>query len=199
MPESSVRCMFNFLRNYQFSKVIVPFYIPSSHHENWHSLAKTQCGSLFNCSHSDLRVVILHCNLNLHFLNNWCSRRTSFPALVCHSNLFLHDVPFQIFALKKKMGSLFSYYQVLVVLSIYWIQSSIFSNLWLVFISLMVSSKEKISTLMRLICPFFSCTGHDFDVVVKTSALPNPKSLRFPYMSFKQLFSFTLDVLSILG
>lgn len=82
-------------------KVIVPFYIPSSHHENWHSLAKAQCGSLFNCSHFDLRVVILHCNLNLHFLNNWCSRRTSFPALVCHSNLFLHDVPFQIFALKK--------------------------------------------------------------------------------------------------
>ena len=45
----------------------------------------------------------------------------------------------------------------------------------------------------------FSCTGHDFDVVVKNSALPNPKSLKFPYMSFKQLFGFTLDVLSILG
>jgi len=156
MPESSGRCMFNFLRNYQFSKAIVLFYIPSSHHESWHTPAKTWCSGLFNCSHSDLCVVILHCNLNLHFLNDWCSRRISSPVLVCHSNIFLHDVPFQmICSLKKKMGSLFSYYQVLVVLSLHWIQSSIFSNLWLVFISLMVSSKEKISILMSPICPFF--------------------------------------------
>ena len=70
MPESSGRCMFNFLRNYQFSKVIVPFYIPSSHHESRHTLAKTQRGGLFNCSHSDLHMEILRGNLNLHFLND---------------------------------------------------------------------------------------------------------------------------------
>lgn len=59
----------------QFSKVVIPIYIPSTMYESngcLTSLSKVSIVGLFNFSHSGGCVTVFHCSFNLKFSNDYC-------------------------------------------------------------------------------------------------------------------------------
>lgn len=93
--------MFNFLRNWQFSKLVVVFYIPIN--SVWVLIAPYPFSvfgivSVFNFSHFCKNVMMsLHCGLSSLWSDNWWCW-ASFHLLTSQPYSFLYEVLFKFFA-----------------------------------------------------------------------------------------------------